>query len=298
MKIAVLYTCFNRKEKTLSSLNGLYVSQRIYNRDAQDQIELEVFLTDDGCTDGTAEAINQTYPDKKIHILNGTGNLYWAGGMRYAWNEAMKRHDEWDFYLLLNDDTDIFGYCLSTLIKTHEYCLSQYRKSGIYSGITCGKSDMNTTTYGGRIIKNRFMGTWTRAVAASTPALVHQTNANILMVSKQVVDEIGIFYEGYRHGNADFDYAMTARRHGIPVLLTASHCGACDNDHVLGADLKSKILSMTQAERSAFFANPLHSSQDYLTFIRRNIPIKYPFTWIFRKLQEHFPKVYYFINKR
>ena len=259
---------------------------------------MEVFLTDDGCTDGTVEAIKTRYPDKDINILQGSGQLYWAGGMRLAWKEAMKRHKEWEFYLLLNDDTDILECCFQTLINTHDYCLSQFRQPGVYSGVTCGKSDMSVTTYGGRIIKNRFLGTWNRAVAADTPTLVDQVNANILLVPKQVVDRIGIFYEGYRHGNADFDYAMTARRNGIPVLLTTSYCGMCDRDHFSWSELKSKILSMSQEERSAYFANPLHSSRDYLTFIRRNIPIKYPLTWVFRKLQEYFPKVYYMINRR
>ena len=296
--IAVLYTCFNRKEQTLSSLTGLYQSQRMYNHYAKEKIEISVFLTDDGCTDGTANAIRDTFSDKDICIIQGTGSLFWAGGMRIAWKEAMKRHDEWDFYLLLNDDTDIFAYCIVELMNTHQYCLQHYNKEGIYSGITCSKSDFNKITYGGRIIKNRFLGTWMRAMPSSTPTLVDQTNANILLVPRHVVDQIGIFYEGFRHGNADFDYSMQARRKGIPVLLTTSYCGACDNDHIPVEELNNKILAMSQEERTAFFANPLHSSADYLTFIRRNIPIKYPFTWLFRKLEENYPKIYYALNRR
>lgn len=53
MKIAVLLTCFNRKEKTLACLAGLYESQKVYNERNSTPIEMEVFLTDDGCTDGT-----------------------------------------------------------------------------------------------------------------------------------------------------------------------------------------------------------------------------------------------------
>lgn len=299
MRIAILITCHNRREKTKKCLLGIKDAINTYNKGKKDIISFEVFLTDDGCTDGTAKEALAIFPDGNIlHILKGSGNLYWAGGMRFAWKEALKQHNEWDFYLLLNDDTDIFEDCFRTLMNTHNYCLFKFKQPGIYSGITCSKSDKNVTTYGGRIIKNPFLGTWTRAGVSSTPTLVHQTNANILLVHKSVVDKIGIFYEGYRHGNADFDYSMKARRDGIPVLLTKSHCGVCENDHILGDDLKTKILSMNQKERSEYFANPLHSSIDYLTFIRRNIPIKYPFTWIFRKLQEYYPNIYYIINKR
>lgn len=296
MKIAVLYTCFNRKEKTLSSLIGLYQSLEIYNNQSTEKIEISVFLTDDGCTDGTANAIRQQFPEKSIVILQGTGNLYWAGGMRYAWKEALKRHDEWSFYLLVNDDTDIFGDCINELIETHNYCISKYHKAGIYSGVTCAKSDMNITTYGGNVRTNKFWGTTRRIVPNGMPQEVDATNANILLVSKEVVDKIGIFYEGYQHGIADVDYSLSARDHGIPLLITGHHCGTCDNDHIRGDALKKRIISMTQKERTAYFRNPLHSNKDYLLYIRRHIPVKYPFTWILRKLHERCPKLYYRLN--
>lgn len=298
MKIAVLYTCFNRREKTLSSLHGLFSSIASYNHDAQDHLETEIFLTDDGCTDGTAEAIKAAFPQKNIHILQGTGSLYWAGGMRKAWSEAQKRHQEWDFYLLLNDDTNIFPTSIHTLMLTHQYCQSEYGKPGIYSGITCDPTDENITTYGGRILTNQFLGSAYKVKASGQPQLVDQANANIMLVPATIVDKLGILYEGYHHGNADFDYTMQARRNGIPVLVTAHNCGSCRFDHSYGASLKQKILDMSAEERKHYFENPLHSSKDYLTFIRRNTPIKYPFTWIFRMLQEKYPKIYYAIKRQ
>ena len=75
MKIAVLYTCFNRKAHTLSSLKCLFASLDYYNNIAKDKISITVYLTDDGCTDGTVEAICRVYPDKDIIILKGDGNL-------------------------------------------------------------------------------------------------------------------------------------------------------------------------------------------------------------------------------
>ena len=43
--IAVLLTVHNRKEKTLNCLRRLYSQEKI------DQYVVDVFLTDDGCTD-------------------------------------------------------------------------------------------------------------------------------------------------------------------------------------------------------------------------------------------------------
>lgn len=104
MKIAVLLTCFNRKIKTLSCLQSLYHALEVYNNKYENKIDLSIYLTDDGCTDGTGNAVRENFIDKNITILQGTGNLFWAGGMCLAWNTALRYNKGWDFYLLLNDD--------------------------------------------------------------------------------------------------------------------------------------------------------------------------------------------------
>ena len=158
MKIAVLLTCFNRKQKTLFCLEGLFQSQRLFNQKAGESIEIEVYLTDDGCTDGTAQAVREAFAGKSIHILQGTGNMFWAGGMRFAWKEAQKRHGEWDYYLLLNDDTTINAYCFNELMNTEAYSLDNYKQQAVVSGITCSAEDPTIITYGGDIIPNKFNG--------------------------------------------------------------------------------------------------------------------------------------------
>lgn len=72
------------------------------------------------------------------------------------------------------------------------------------------------------------------------PQMVDHTNANILLVPKEVVDRIGIFYEGYKHGCVDNDYSLLARRKGISVLITPGACGTCENDHGSKADFQKK----------------------------------------------------------
>ena len=95
MKISVLLTCHNRKEKTLICLRKLF-EQDVRN------VEFDVFLVDDGCTDGTAEAVREEFP--KIHIIQGDGSLFWNRGMCLAWEEARKNGAH-DAVLWLNDDT-------------------------------------------------------------------------------------------------------------------------------------------------------------------------------------------------
>ena len=296
MKIAVLLTCFNRKEKTLSCLYSLYNALSLYNDKNENNIEISVYLTDDGCTDGTADAIRNNFSDKDITILQGTGNLYWAGGMRFAWNEALKKHNEWDFYLLLNDDTCVIEDCLFTLMNTDEYSKSKLGKQGIYSGITCDPNNNSKITYGGRKWKNYFLGTTTILTPNGEPQLCDETNANILLVSKIVVDQIGIFWEGYSHIGADFDYAIQCNKRNIPTFVTSKICGYCKNDHRSASEERDKIINMTLQERRNYFNNPLHLSKDRNKFKRRNTPLRYPFGVIGRFLNLYFPTLYYKIS--
>lgn len=297
MKIAVLLTCFNRKDKTLSCLTSLYKALDGYNKYIEDKISLSIYLTDDGCTDGTGDAVINNFLDKNITILRGTGNLFWAGGMRFAWNEALKKHNEWDFYLLLNDDVDLLDNLFEELLSTHQYCIDNFNKAGIYSGITSSKSDYNKMTYGGSVWRNKFLGTSIQLKPIGKPQLCDETNANILLVHKSVVDKIGIFWEGYSHGKADYDYSSTARRKNIPVLLTAFFCGRCDNDHKSPKEIEETIMKMPLSERKHYFSSPIHSNKDYLKYIYRNQPIRYPVVYIGRILNVYFPKIYYKLNR-
>jgi len=298
MKIAVLYTCYNRKAKTLASLESVFYAVHYHNsHESQYYVEVEVYLTDDGCTDGTPEAIREKFADQPIHILKSCGNLFWAQGMCFAWNEALKRHSEWDYYLLMNDDTIANPLCFGELLKTHNYCANRYSKEGVYSGITCSPNDSHIITYGGDVILNKLTGKSRRFGRSDCPQMVDRTNANILLVPKSVVNKIGIFYGGFQHGRADNDYTMMARKKGIPVLITAEICGECHNDHERPEEIQKMIIGMTLAERKSYFNHPLHSTSDYLTMIRRNMPLRYPISWVFSMLQLYCPSVYYAINK-
>ena len=259
MKIAALYTCFNRRDKTLASIRSLYDSMDFYNNNNKESIDLVIYLTDDGCTDGTAESVKLTFPNKEIQIIKGDGNLYWAGGMRCAWKEAQVLHDTWDYYLLLNDDTILLETCLCEVLLTENNCRTIYGKDGIISGITCSSTDSNIITYGGDVFLNKLTGKTQRLGKSDKPQLVDMTNANIMLVPKGVVDKIGVFHESFMHSTADVDYSLWARNHGIPVLITANISGVCDNDHH-DADVDyQRIIKMKFQERKTYYNHPLHS---------------------------------------
>lgn len=207
-KIAVLITCHNRKEKTIQCLEALFVQNGL-----GDQISIEVFLVDDGCTDGTPEAIRRNFP--QVNIIQGDGNLYWNRGMHLAWETASKGRD-FDYYLWLNDDTFLFGYGLNTLF------LDFFPKS-----IVCGVTQSSTneaSTYGGFKTKPRKL---------ITPNGSYQNadycNGNCVLIPKYVFKKLGNLDPIFQHALGDFDYSLRARKNGIDIKVAPEFVGICEN---------------------------------------------------------------------
>lgn len=297
-QIAVLLTCFNRRQQTTTCLQRLFdVLEQHNNKHKDKTIDIAVFLTDDGCIDGTADAVKAVCQDRELYIIQGNGHLYWAGGMRIAWRKALETHQQWHYYLLLNDDTIVCDNVFEELLDANDFALKEYGCQGIYSGITSTIDDDGCISYGGDIFASQARAKATRAIPMGVPQMVDMTTANILLVPHEVVDKIGILADGYIHGGADNDYSMMARRNGIPALVTAHVCGRCDYDHESDEQTCRRLSKMSLAERLAYIKHPLHSDNDYLLLIRRNNRKKYPISWTLRKLRVFFPSLYIKLNK-
>ena len=212
--------------------------------------------------------------------------------MRLAWKEALKASTPWEYYLLINDDTMVLSNVFEELIRTHNYVLETTGNVGIYSGITCDINDETKITYGGEIFKSNNKGDSLAVKPSDTPKKVDLTNANILLIPKRVIEKIGIFHKGYIHGCADYDYSLTAQRENIPTFTTAHICGKCEFDHMDGKSEIDRLISMSFNERKKYILHPTHSDKDYLLFIKRNLPKRYIFCWILRKIRLYLPYLY------
>ncbi len=77
--------------------------ERLNNQTVKEQIKL--ILVNDGCTDGTPKMVKQSF-DNSV-ILNGDGNLWWAGAMDLALKWILDNaHNPNDCVLISNDDVD------------------------------------------------------------------------------------------------------------------------------------------------------------------------------------------------
>ncbi len=280
--IAVLLTCFNRKEKTLHALNCVYTAHRL----VENSIVITIYLTDDGSTDGTGDAVRENFPE--IKVLQGNGELYWAGGMRNSWKAALK--DGYDAYLLLNDDTETYETLFTELLETHTYCLNKYNQGGVYIGSTIDKLT-NKPSYGGSIFTNKFLAKYKKVIPnGRTPQECELGNANILLAHKDAVGEIGILSEGYVHGMADFDYTLKAKKKNVPVFITPNFLGACTNDHT---DTYSRFSKLPLKERMKMLKNPVGLDfKSHLEYMKNHFPYRLPIFYFMGWFKVLFPKFY------
>lgn len=299
MKISVLLTCHNRQEKTERCLQSLGVALDKFNSNSQNKSEslvIELYLTDDACTDDTvkiAQAVVSLYAP--LHIIKGNGNLFWAGGMRAAWSEALKKQDEWDYYLLLNDDVELLPNVFDELFYAQKYSEEHYGELGLVSGMTCDKDDLSKETYGGSVFTNKFLGLKRRLEPSGEPQSCELTNANILLVPVEVVKKIGILDKRFKHAG-DYDYTYRAYRKGWPLILTARFCGKCEYDHRDEKAEKEKILSMTLRERFSYFNHPTRCIWDQVLGEWTKTPWRVPFVWVGRMLNMLTPRFYYWLD--
>ncbi|TXD50336.1 MULTISPECIES: glycosyltransferase family 2 protein [unclassified Polaribacter] len=286
--LAVLITCHNRKEKTLQCLRNLYKAYEINNGG----FIISLYLTDDGCTDGTIEAILDEFLDRDITVLKGSGSLYWAGGMRRSWNEALKY--KFEGYLMLNDDTLVFENVFEQIFEANLYSYNKYGKGGIYVGSTTN-SEETSLTYGGSVFINKFLNTTVWLQPTDSYQECHLGNANITYVSKDVVDKIGILHKSYIHSIADYDYTYNAYVNKMPLFILKGFQGICEDDHQ--EDGYFKFNSLTLKERIKFLYGPLGLEfKESLLFQKRFFPYRYPIVFITAWFKVLFPKSYYKLN--
>lgn len=254
MTIAVLITCFNRRESTLECLG------RLYRQHLPVDHYLITTLVDDGSKDGTAEAVKVAFP--QVTVLNGDGNLYWCGGMRVAWAHAAKSDP--DYYLLLNDDTDLDQDAISELLKI--VGSADQRKIAI-AAIRDPESDR--VSYGGVLSKGG------KAPLGESPSPCDTFNANCVLVPRAVFQEMGMFHSAYTHAMGDTDYGLEARKHGIELFQSARTLGSCPNNPPGGT---WRDRSMSRRQRFKILQSPKGLPfREWMEFNRRNSGWKWPY---------------------
>jgi GT2 family glycosyltransferase len=277
MKIAALSCSYNRIKTTSRFLDS------VVNQEVPDGYKLDVYLLDDNSPDGTGDYVEANFPT--VIVERGSGSLFWAGGMRTLWGRVRARQ-EYDFYLLLNDDVVLKQGAIKDLISAH--ALSRYEANIIMGTVI--DSSSKYITYGGQKLTNKLTG----AAVFQKPddkelKECEIGNANIMLVDRATVKKIGILSDKYTHGIADYDYTLTGVKNGVKSWVAPGYYGYCDNDHPItwlphGTPLKKRIQYLYSPKGLGY--------QQYLTYTRIHFPFSLPLIFCKLWLKTLFPFLY------
>jgi len=262
-RIAVLLTCYNRRDTTLTCLEALM------NQTAVDDVQFQVYLVDDGCTDGTGDAVRKHFPH--VNIIQGNGKLFWNGGMRLAWSEAMKGN--YDFYLWLNEDTYLFPHAVKVLLDTWRLIKRQYGRDGIIAG-SVKEPESGEQTYGGIINKSRWRLKFVRVTPSDKTQKCDTMNGNIVPIPHNIAHAAGTLSPEYTPGIADYRKGLSIRDPALPVRECLKR----------------------MAEPTG-----LPPVREWLRFTRRHAGPSWPLYWIRTLVRACFPRLWIHlrsINKR
>jgi GT2 family glycosyltransferase len=279
--IAILLACYNRREKTLACL------ERLRRQQLPDNVCYETILVDDGSSDGTGDAVNEHFPE--TIVIRGTGGLYWNQGMRLAWATAIDRSD-YDYYLLLNDDTELYDDAIARLLETETSLRSASGRPSIVVGSIADPIDGHQT-YGGVTRVKNYIGIRFSLVEPSTVPLPCDTfNANCVLISKEIVAAVGILSDRFSHAMGDADYGLRAKEQGYDCCIAPGYVGTCSINAPANTWLD---VSLPLKERKKLLHSPKGQRPDeWLYFVRRHAGVVWVLSWVQLNMRLYFPTLW------
>lgn len=253
--IAVLITVHNRKDKTLRCLEKVYAHRSLENYD------IDVFLTDDGSTDGTLEAVENLFP--QVKVLHGDGTLFWNRGMNLAWTEATK-YKNFDYFLWLNNDTILIDNAIQDMLL-----ISEQKHNSIIVGTTIAfeTTQSYVYTYGGRINNKEYP----LIIPNGEMQVCSTFNGNCVLIPNVVYKSIGGLDTYFRHSFGDFEYGLRATKLGFNAYVMPNHIGLCDRNSGIPKYIDTKY---TMLQRLNNLYSPLGFSPKeafYMSYKYRSI---------------------------
>lgn len=213
----VLMACHNRVTFTTRCLTQLEEQAKRLG------LVVQVYLVDDGSTDGTFEAASHF---EILHnYFRGDGDLFWAKSMEIAEAVALADEDSRkDYgYLWVNDDVDLFGDSLLKLVENF-----RLKSDSILVGATV--DDRNHPSYGGMVKNGIHPLNYSRVGISDRMERVETFNGNFVFMPGYIAHAVGGIDGSFSHGLADIDFGIRANALGIPILQLPGAIGLCNRN--------------------------------------------------------------------
>ncbi|MBB2991280.1 GT2 family glycosyltransferase [Mycolicibacterium iranicum] len=261
VRTAVLVTVHNRVETTVRGLTKLAELAD----ELSDEFAFDVFMVDDGSTDGTSARVREI--PLNISIIPGSGSLYWNRGMALAFATAQASNKSFDAYMLYNDDVlldeNFIDFVREYKSMRRSILVGAFREPGT-----------NEISYSGFVQLSRLRPTsFSKPEIEGTRVPVDTFNGNLVMIPADVFEELGGLDPKYTHAYGDIDLGLRARAIGARSFVYGRPVGVCER----GPSLDSRIRAARgRARWNLLFGYP-HGPGSHIRFTRKHgVPLLVP----------------------
>lgn len=269
-RVVALTTCHNRCAKTLRAVTRLHDWFTSLDADTR------IVVVDDGCQDGTAESILDRCPD--VEIVEGNGELFWAGGMSHGWNQAIGP-DLPDYLIVFNDDVDLDPIGMAEAWVAAQGLASNGDMAAFVLTGACRVRENGPASYGGAARSSRWHPLRFQVIEPNGELQACDTcNMNFAIISRAALQRIGFLDPNYVHTRADFDFGLRLRRADGDVLLTAGYVGVCPRNDIAGTSADSS-LGVWQRWRRLLSIRE-HEPRQRAIYCRRHAGLFWPIFWV------------------
>jgi GT2 family glycosyltransferase len=226
----------------------------IESLDNQSYKNWNLYILDDGSSDGTSNWINKINRND-IKLMHGNGNLWWTGSIHKAVSNIIKIADKDDYIMTVNNDITFFLDTIEKLILS----MKKYPKS-ICSSITLSKQGHDLIAISsGAIIKSWFFNLSSNPLYSKKYNLINKNN-NIkvdMLTGRSVIYPSSVFrknsfdYKTFPHYGGDSEFTNRLKRKGYDLFIIPSSRILVDQEQT-GLNPLDKKLTITELFKSFF----------------------------------------------
>ena len=178
-------------------------------------------LLDDASPDKTGFTVKQQFP--QVNVTLGSGDLYWAGGVRLILEHIGEHLHQFDAILLANDDIVLKPGSLNTVLEI------AFTNQAVVGGtvITNNGQIESSGSLLGRICKPRLK----RLIANGELQKCQLLPGHLMLIPMGVYQELNGFDSYLPYRFLDLEFTLRASRSGHSVLLAPDVIATTDEVH-------------------------------------------------------------------